>query len=187
MTDDMQVKGKHDRPLYFTGYIGSSEVSHIQVDQGSALSIMSRRVMQHLGIPAHRLSATQTNIYDFNANGTRPMGKIMLKCQIGDLKSEVTCYVIDVDTSCNLLLRRLWIHRNSTVPSTLYLVMKYIDGSGKVRTLIAERHLFKGVENYFIDSLLYQDSLETNENSQPEEPDSGSEADTEPEVEEKCM
>jgi len=23
-TDDMQVKGKHDRPLYFTGYIGSS-------------------------------------------------------------------------------------------------------------------------------------------------------------------
>ena len=61
--DDMQVKGKHDRPLYFTGYIGSSEVSRIQVDPGSALSIMSHRVMQHLGIPAHRLSATQTTIY----------------------------------------------------------------------------------------------------------------------------
>jgi len=28
-TDDMQVKGKHDRPLYFTGYIGSSKVSGI--------------------------------------------------------------------------------------------------------------------------------------------------------------
>ena len=27
--DDMQVKGKHDRLLYFTGYIGSSEVSRI--------------------------------------------------------------------------------------------------------------------------------------------------------------
>ena len=47
--DDMQVKRKH--ALYFTGYIGSSEVSHIQVDLGSALSIMSRRVIQHLGIP----------------------------------------------------------------------------------------------------------------------------------------
>ena len=57
--------------------------------------------------------------------------------------------------------------------------MKYIDGSGKVRTLIAERHPFKGVENYFTDSLLYQDSLETNEKQQPEEPDSGNEADTE--------
>ena len=131
--DDMQVKGKHDRPLYFTGYIGSSEVSRIQVDPGSALSIMPHRVMQHLGIPTHRLSATQTTIYGFNANGTRPMGKIKLKCQIGDLKSEVTCYVIDADTSYNLLLRRPWIHRNSIIPSTLHQVMKYIDGSGKVR------------------------------------------------------
>ena len=54
--------------------------------------------------------------------------------------------------------------------------MKYIDESEKVRTLIAKRHPFKGVENYFMDSLLYQDSLEMNENSQSEEPDSGNEA-----------
>ena len=33
--EDMQVKGKHDRPLYFTGYIGSSEVNRIQVDQAN--------------------------------------------------------------------------------------------------------------------------------------------------------
>ena len=43
--------------------------------------------------------------------------------------------------------------------------------------LIAKRHLFKGVENYFTNSLLYQDSLETDENPQPEELDSGSKAD----------
>ena len=92
----------------------------------------------------------------------RPIGKIKLKCQIGDLRSEVTCYVIDAHTSYNLLLGRQWIHRNSIVPSTLHQVMKYIDGDGKVRTLIAERYPFKGVENYFTDSLLYQDSLEMN-------------------------
>jgi len=44
-SDDMQVKGNHDRPMYFIGYIGSSEVSPIQVDLGSALSIMPRRVI----------------------------------------------------------------------------------------------------------------------------------------------
>ena len=104
--DDMQVKGKHDRPLYFIGYIRSSKVSRIQVDPGSALSIIPRRVMQHLGVPTHRLSATQMTIYGFNANGTRPMGKIKLKCQIGDLRFEVTCYVIDSDTSYSLLLGR---------------------------------------------------------------------------------
>ena len=105
-TNDMQVKGKHDRPLYFTGYIRSSEVSRIQVDLGSALSIMPRRIMQHLGISTHRLSATQTIIYGFNANGTRPMGKIKLKCQIRDLRSKVTCYIIDANTLYNLLLGR---------------------------------------------------------------------------------
>ena len=53
--------------------------------------------------------------------------------------------------------------------------------------MIAERHPFKGVENYFTDSLLYQDSLETNENLLPEEPDSDNEANTKPEAEEECM
>ena len=64
--------------------------------------------------------------------------------------------------------------------------MKYIDEEEKVRTLIAERHPFKGVENYFTDSLLYQDSLEADENPHTEEPDSGNEIDTEPE-EEECL
>ena len=143
--------------------------------------------MQHLGIPTHQLSATQTTIYGFNANGTCPMGKIKLKCQIRDLTSEVTCYVIDADTSCNLLLGRPWIHRNSIVPSTLHQVKKYIDEDGKVWTLITEWHPFKGVENYFTDSLLYQDSLEMNKTPKKEELDSGNEADIEPEAEEEYL
>jgi len=51
--------------------------------------------------------------------------------------------------------------------------------------LITKRHSFKGVENYFTDSLLYQDSLETDGNSQPEELDSSNEVDDEPETEEE--
>ena len=53
-----------------------------------------------------------------------------------------------------------------------------------MRTLVAERHPFKEVENYFTDCLLYQDSLETDENMHPEEHESGNEADTEPKEEE---
>jgi len=37
--------------------------------------------------------------------------------------------------------------------------MKYVDEEGEVRTLIAEKHPFKGVEKYFTNNLLYQDSL----------------------------
>src|SRR5256886_15988928 len=121
---------------------------------------MPRRVMEHLSIPAHRLSATDTNIFWLNANSTRPMGKIKLRCQIRDLKSEVTVCVIDVDTSYNLLLGRPWIHRNHIVPSTLHQVMKYVDAQGQVLTLVAEQCPFKGVENYFTDTLLYQEAHE---------------------------
>jgi len=59
--------------------------------------------------------------------------------------------------------------------------------TGKSENIIAEKHPFKGVENYFTDSLLYQDSLETDENIQPEEPESSNEVDTEPEAEEECL
>src|SRR3954462_10384666 len=157
----MQVQGRHARPLYFTGYIGSTEITRIQFDPGSALSIMPRRVMEHLSIPAHRLSATDTKIFGFNANSTRPMGKIKLRCQIRHLKTEVTIYVIDADTSYNLLLGRPWIHRNHILPSTLHQVMKYMDAQGRVHTLVVKQHSFKGVETHFTDSLLYQEVNET--------------------------
>ena len=64
--------------------------------------------------------------------------------------------------------------------------MKYVDEDKNVRTLIAERHSFKGVENYFTDSLLYQNSLEVDENPHLKESDSSNEANTEPE-EDECL
>ena len=183
----MQIKEKYDRLLYYTWYIGSFEVSRIQTDPGFTLSIMLCKVMHHLGIPTHQLSTTQIIIYGINANGTCPIGKIKFKCQICDLKFEVTCYVIDADTSYNLLLGRSWIHGNPIVPSTFHQVTKYADEGGEVRMLIVEKHPFKGVDNYFTDSLLYQDSLETVEDPSQEDPDSSNVVDTEPEPEEKCL
>src|SRR3954470_12468020 len=88
------------------------------------------------------------------------MEKIKLRSQIRDLKTEGTVYVIDADTSYNLLLGRPWIHRNHVVPSTLHQVMKYVDAQGQVRMLVAEQRPFKGVENYFTDALLYQEAHE---------------------------
>ena len=33
--------------------------------------------------------------------------------------------------------------------------MKYMDDDDEVKTVVTERYLFKGVENYFTDSLMY--------------------------------
>src|SRR3954467_2405005 len=144
--EDLQVRGMHDRPLYFTGYIGSTLITRIQVDQGSALSIMPRRIMSYLMIPQSRLSATNTGIAGFNANSSTPIGKIWLKCRIGDLKTEVTCYVINADTSYNLLLGRPWLHRNDLIPLSLHQVTKYISEDGQQRTLVADSNPFKKID-----------------------------------------
>jgi len=66
-------------------------------------------------------------------------------------------------------------------------VIKYADKWERVRTFIAKRHPYKGVENYLTDSLLYQDSFETDENLQPKKSDSGNEGDTKSETEEECL
>jgi len=70
----------------------------------SALSIISKRLLYFLGILLSRFSTTTTTIYGFNVGSSHPLAKIRLLCQIRDLKLKVTCYVIDVDTSYNLLL-----------------------------------------------------------------------------------
>ena len=133
------------------------------------------------------LRATQTIIYGFSANGTRPMGKIKLRCHIRYLRSKVTCYVIDADMPYNFLQGCPQIHCNSITPSTLHQVMRYTNEEGVVRILIAEEHSFKGVENYYTNSLLYQDSLEAAEDPSPEDSDSGNETNTELEPEEEYL
>jgi len=88
-----------------------------------------------------------TMIYGFNAGSSHPLEKIRFRYRIGDLKSEVTCYVIDADTSYNLLLRRPWIHANWIVPSTLHQYFKYVEDDATVWTMFAEKQPFKGVKN----------------------------------------
>jgi len=46
---------KHDRPLYYTGYLGSTCIERVQVDSGSVLSIIPKRLLYFLGIPLNRL------------------------------------------------------------------------------------------------------------------------------------
>ena len=66
------------------------------------------------------------------------------RCQLGDLKMKVTCYVINADTSYNLLLGRLWIYANWIVPSTFHQCLKYVNDKGVVKMVFEEKQPFKG-------------------------------------------
>jgi len=81
-------------------------IERLQIDPGSALSIIPKRLLYFLRILLNRFSTTTIMIYGFHARSSHLLGKIWLRCRIRDLKSEVTCYVNDADTSYNLLLGR---------------------------------------------------------------------------------
>ena len=62
--EDILLKdNKHDRPLYYTGYIGSICIERVQVDPGSALSIIPKgsftsSVYHYIGCPQPLLQYT---------------------------------------------------------------------------------------------------------------------------------
>ena len=48
--EDMLLKdNNHDRPMYYTGYIGSTYIEKVQIDPGSALSIIPKGSSTSLG------------------------------------------------------------------------------------------------------------------------------------------
>ena len=130
---------RHDIPLYYTGYIGSARIERIQIGPGSTLSIIPKRLLQFLGVPLHKLSTMTTTICGLNICSSQSLGKIHLRCQLRNLKMEVTCYVINADTSYNLLLGWPRIHTNWTVPSTLHQCLKYVDDKGVVKNVFGEK------------------------------------------------
>lgn len=80
----------------------------MSADRGSAITRMPLRALAHQGMPTSKLSHTKMTIQGYNADSQRAIGKIRLKCQLADLKSEITCYVIYNDTPYNPLLGRPW-------------------------------------------------------------------------------
>jgi len=97
------------------------------------------------------------------------------------LEDGVTCYVINADTSYNLLLGRPWIHANWIVSSTLHQCLKYVDDKATVRTVFTETQAFKRVKNYFTDTLFYWEITKVAKEPFPDDIDSDNEADSESE------
>lgn len=80
---------KHNRPLYFTAYIGEIKLPRVQIDPGSAANLLPLRTLSHLGIPTSKLSHTRVTIQGYNGEYQKAIGNIRLKCQIGELKTEI--------------------------------------------------------------------------------------------------
>ncbi|XXG53393.1 hypothetical protein AAC387_Pa03g1488 [Persea americana] len=154
---------KHNRPLYFTGYIKEMPIHRVQIDPGSALNLISTSALEELGIPPSKLRHTSVSIFGYDGSTQRPIGEIRFRLQIGDLISEVTVYAIKSPSCYNILLGRPWIHENGVVPSTLHQCIKFVGDDGLIHRVFVDKKPFKGKEVHFADSQIYKDEKEKKE------------------------
>lgn len=110
------------------GHVSSICIECILIDPSYVLSIMPHRLVQFLQIRISQLAMTMTIIYGFNATKSQLIGKIYIKCQLGDLKTKATCHMINVELYYNILLGHSWVHGNLIDPSSLHLCFKHIYG-----------------------------------------------------------
>ncbi|XXG82685.1 hypothetical protein AAC387_Pa10g0585 [Persea americana] len=138
-------------------------IHRVQINQGSALNLISTSALEELGIPPCKLSHTSVSIFGYDGSAQRPIGKIRFRLQIGDLISEVTVYAIKTPSCYNILLGCPWIHENGVVPSTLHQCIKFVGDDGLIHQVFADKRPFKGKEVHFPDSQTYKDEKEEKE------------------------
>lgn len=97
------------------------------------------QTMKYAGLAPKLLKDTIVSIHDYDGCGSRALGKIRIKCQIGNMIAHRTCYVVEAQTTYNLLLGRPWIHENYVMPSTWRQCFKYIDDDFIVKRQFANK------------------------------------------------
>lgn len=96
----------YNRPLYFIGYIHKVSVPRIQIDPESSITIMPARMLQQVGLRNCLIKESNLSIHGFDGKKGKAIGKIQIRCQIGDMHSQLICYIIEAATAYNLFLGR---------------------------------------------------------------------------------
>lgn len=127
-TDDYLQPGliKHNRPLFISGYLNGLEITRIMIDGGSAVNLLPLRMLKRLGIAIHRLAPSNLliQVQGFHQSRQRSPGIVRLELKIEEWEDTIPLYVIDAETSNNVLLGQPWIHDNCVVPSTYHQCFK---------------------------------------------------------------
>ena len=115
----------HNHPLFVAGYIQEQRVNRILIDGGSAVNILTLKILNELGISLDELLPSRLMIQGFNQGGQKAIGKIRLHMLIGEMESSALFHVIDAKTTYKLLIGRPWLHKYGVMPSTYHQCVKY--------------------------------------------------------------
>ncbi|WMV46004.1 hypothetical protein MTR67_039389 [Solanum verrucosum] len=77
-------------------------------------------------VTERKIHHNQVNVTTFDEEKRDTFGAVYLEIQMGQAEFSVEFQVLDINTSYNLLLGRLWIHMVGALPSTLHQLMKFV-------------------------------------------------------------
>ncbi|XP_060202847.1 uncharacterized protein LOC132631270 [Lycium barbarum] len=123
----------HNDALVISVMVIDCQIKRILIDLGSSENITRWKVVDELSIldgviPSSRIRGVTLN--GFNMAYVTVKAEIILPINAGGMLKHTKFYVIGGDMSYNVIFKRPWIHDIKTVPSTLYLLLKFptLDG-----------------------------------------------------------
>ncbi|XP_070015407.1 uncharacterized protein [Nicotiana sylvestris] len=124
--DELPLEGlSHNKALHITVQCEDYFITRVLINGGSSLNICPLVTLRTLGKGLHEIKDGAINVEAFDDSQRSTIGKISLCLQMGPTWFDVDFQVIDMPTSYNLPLGRLWIYAAGAVASTLHRAVKF--------------------------------------------------------------
>ena len=111
--------GDHNKALYVTVECIGSKIPKVLVDNGSSINVCSMRTAIKMGLTREQLEPSSLTVQAYDESSQGVVGTFEAKCKLGLVSSPVLFHVLEITTSYNLLLGRVWMHPLGIVPSTV--------------------------------------------------------------------
>lgn len=110
----------NNNPLYILANFDRFMVARMLVNLDISANMMSLTTIIYLLIEISKLEANGMMLKEFNECRERALRSITFTFKLDGWVLEVKSHIIDKHTSFNVLLRRIWIHENKVVSSSLH-------------------------------------------------------------------
>jgi hypothetical protein len=110
----------HEAPIHSGTSRRNAGRTHMLIDGGASINILSLSLFKKLGHIEGDLKRTNLSLNSFAGDPTEAKGIICKELTVGSKIMHMAFFVVDVKGCYNVLVRRDWIHANECVPSTLH-------------------------------------------------------------------
>ena len=141
------------KPLFVRAHLTGIPIYKVLIDNGSAVNVMSLRMLRALGRNINYLIEIEVVVSAFAREVSKTMGILPINITIGRKTALSAFFVIDSTTNYNILLRRDWIHANWYVSSSFHQFLLFWKGN-EVKVVRENKQPFMAATGY-VEAIYY--------------------------------